>query len=312
MTSTATTSLLLGALLVASAACGSSSNGNTGGAGGTSEVGGAGGSDGGGGPGAGGSMKIFHPGVLVDRGLVARYYLDEAADGQMPTAALDAAPDPLDLPLTYLDDAEGEHMTYVEDAAGNRGLAFDAIERDDRASAPIDGTKVRDMIEGGMEVTFEVVAELEAVSPSVTRLLHIGFDTDHTLSFETASITRIAASVNDADAGMATVYHPDIGRAAFHMVVDLSQSVPEDRTKLYVDGGHYPNVQNVFAVQGVPLTIGDMRHLVIGNREIGGRTPQGVIYYAAIYNVALTDAEVAQNAELLLQDDDSPSATTAP
>ncbi len=249
----------------------------------------------------------FHPGVLVDRGVVVRYYLDEAADGQGPTAALDATTDPLDLPITYVNDVEGMHLTYTEDADGNRGLSFDAASRDDRASAPIDTTKVRAMVEGGTEVTYELVAALLDASSSGSRLLHIGFDEDHTLSLETNSVTRLCASVNDADAGQVSVFHPVLGRGVFHMVVDVTQSAPEDRARLYVNGANLPNVQNVFAAQGMPITIGDMRHLVIGNREIGERTPQGTIFYAAIYNVALDDAEVAQNAALLLLDDDTPT-----
>ena len=103
------------------------------------------------------------------------------------------------------------------------------------------------------------------------------------------------------------MYHPDLGRGVFHMVVDVTRAAPEDRARLYVNGARLPNVQNVFAAQGVPLTIGDTRHFVIGNREVGERTPQGTIFYAAIYNVALDDAEVAQNAALLLLDDDTPT-----
>ena len=302
---------IMGALCLAATACGGGSSTGTGGAGGdggTSSTGGGEAGAGGTGTGTGtGSMMTFHPGVLVDRGVVVRYYLDEAADGQTPTAALDATTDPLDLPITYVNDVDGMHLLYTEDAGGNRGLFFDAASRDDRASAPIDTTKVRTMVEGGTEVTYELVAALEDVDFSGSRLLHIGLDTDHTLSLETSSLTRIAASVNDTDAGKASVYHPDLGRGVFHMVVDVTQTAPEDRARLYVNGAHLPNVQNVFVAQGVPITIGDMRHLVIGNREVGGRSPQGTIFYAAIYNVALDDAEVVQNAALLLLDDDTPA-----
>ncbi len=90
------------------AACGGGSGGRdaTSGGGG-SGVGGVGGS-GVGGSGVGGSgvggndPPIFYDGTLVDVGLLARYFIDEAGQGQGPSQLIDAAADPLNLTLSYV------------------------------------------------------------------------------------------------------------------------------------------------------------------------------------------------------------------
>jgi hypothetical protein len=279
--------------------------------GGSGATGGQGGGTGGSGNAGGGTVTPQpHPGTLTDRGLVARYFLDEAASGQTVTTVVDAAPNPVDLTLVYVNDVDGEHLGYTEDANGNRGLAFDEASRDDRASVAIDGTKLHTMIDGGTTITFEVVAEVLDTNSSSSRLSHFGFDQDHTLSFETHVLTRLTGSVNDDTTGRVALYHPDVGRGVFHMVVDTAASGPAERTIIYVNGGAYPNLEGDAPVEGAPLDLMMDRHYVIGNREVGERSIQGAIYYSALYNVALTPIEVAQNAALLLIDDDAPSTPT--
>ncbi|RLB63491.1 MAG: hypothetical protein DRI90_06740 [Deltaproteobacteria bacterium] len=303
--------LCAGALLLA---CSTNDTTGAGGSGGTSGGGGQGGSAGTtatGGAGQGGA-PVFHPGVLVDDGLVARYYLDEAASGQDPTEVLDAAPEPLPLPLTYVNIGVDENMTYTEDSAGNRGLAFVAAGHDDRASVAIDGTKILASLHGGHTATYEVVANVLGVSSSISRLSHIGIESGHNLSLEANSLTRVLVSMNEHGVGGVPVDLPNIGRVVIHAVIDTSQTEPADRVRTYVNGGKLPIVVGTPPLLNEAIDLGLGRHYVIGNREIGERTIAGAIYYSAIYSTALTDEQVLQNVALLLVDDDTPTDDAPP
>lgn len=269
----------------------------------------------GGSGGAGGSQSSsttggappLHPGALVDEGLVVRYYLDEAASGTAPTHAVDAAPDPLDLLITYLDDTTSEqHVQYAEDAEGHRGLRFDAASHDGRASILIDATKLSSMLQGGTSVTFELVADIDDVDSSGSRLIHFGFDSDHTLSFETSRVTRLTLSINDDGGNSALLDHSAYGRAVYHGVVDTTLADAAERAIFYVNGSRVQAVTAEGVDPNEALNLQTMRHFVIGNREIGDRSIAGMIYYAAVYNVAFSPAEVLQNAQLLIVDDDTP------
>ena len=279
---------------------GGSTSGAPGGGGSTGEGGmtSAGGSS----VGAGGE-PLMNPGALVDDGLIARYFLDEATTGQ-PSEVIDHTTDPLDLALTW--DTTGEPAGYFEDPEGHRGIAFPAITRNDRASIAIDGTKIQTRLAGSATMTYELVADIQAVEPLGSRLCHIGFDTDHTLSLETNSITRLEMSVNHDLGGLGAVSLADLGRAVFHGVVDTREADPQERVRLYVNASRVPNLAPTPPDQNDTLVIDDGRHFVIGNREIGGRTIQGTIYYAAIYDAALTAEQVLFNTTLLLANDDTP------
>ncbi len=278
---------------------GAGGGGPSGGQGGTITTGGGGNSSGQGG------APDLHPGVLVDEELVVRYYLDEANSGQEPTEVVDAAADPLPLPLTYVNEGTDTFMTYTEDLNGNSGLAFAEWGRSDRASLAIDGTKISAMLHGGFTVTYEVVADVQGVIESTSRLLHIGVDTGHTLSLETHVLTRLGFEFNGSGRSSVPSYLPGLGRAVYHAVVDSTQVEPLDRLRIYVNGGRLPIITDIHVAQEA-LDLGIGRHFVIGNREIGGRTIEGVIYYAAVYAAALSEEQVLQNTALLLADDDTP------
>jgi len=291
----------LAALLVG---CGSDDTTGAGGAGGAGGQGGTTSTSGTGGQGAG---PALHPGVLVDDGLVARYYLDEAASGQEPTEVLDAAPDPLPLPLTYVNIGTDEFMAYTEDAGGNRGLMFTEVGHDDRASIAVDGTKISASLHAGQTVTYEVVADVQGMSTSGSRLLHIGEESGHALSLETDAATRMQFSLNEHYVGGVPVDLKSLGRAVFHSVVDTTQTEPADRVRIYVNGGRLPSVQGTPPDLDAAIDLGIGKHFVIGNREIGERTIEGTIFYAAVYSGPLTDEQIVQNVALLLVDDDTPA-----
>lgn len=302
-------------MLAALASCGDSASDD--GTGGSTTTGGAGGAAGGsggvlmGGGGAGGDgtgatggtigTGGSFMGMLTDRGLLTRYYMDEAASGQDPTELVDAAADPLNLPIAYTPE-----MEWAEEPTG-RGIAYSAAGLDGRASILVDGTKVFDGLHGSTTGTIEIVVDVLSVSGSTSRLSHIGLDSEggrFTLSTHIAG--RLFVTINGGGAGAFPVYLPTTGRVVLHAVLDTAVAEPADRAKVYVNGARLPQMGTSFAGQNELIDLTSSPHYAIGNRHIGGRTIEGGIYYAALYSVPLTDEEIFDAAGVLLLNDDAP------
>jgi hypothetical protein len=278
----------------------------------------------------GGSLPI-HPGKLVDDGLVARYYLDEAASGQQPGEALDAAPasalgDPVHLTIRYSNANEGgaggggepgtggmaPTVAYIEDDDGHRGLYFPAAEMPDVAYAALDGTKFTAALHSGTTATYEVVAEILDVSRFLSRLSHIGSGTGHTLSLETDSTSLIQFTLNDDHAHYAPTLLGQLGRAVYHAVLDIEATDPKHRVKFYVNGSRTLTLSpNENLDMDTSIDLGTGKYYCIGNRyqtenDGSGRSIQGTIYYSAIYKTPLTAEQVEHNTAVLLVSDDTP------
>ena len=240
-------------------------------------------------------------GPLSDDGLVARYYLDEAAMGTAPTLAFDAAEEPLDLTLDYADGT----MRYVEEF-GHRGLAFDDAGQDDGARVPIAGTKLAG-IEGATTLTIEVVLRLDDAVTSGSRIVHIG-QTDSgvaTLSARNPDELQVAWNgrvVRRWD------YSPYSGSAhVVHVVVDTATVNEASQFRLLVDGVELPPADIVDSIlTGEPASALQAASILgLGNRN-QDRAMQGVLFYAAIYGIALGDEVVATHVSALQDDDDTP------
>ncbi len=102
--------------------------------------------------------------------------------------------------------------------------------------------------------------------------------------------------------------HDALGRIVIHGVLDTTEPSPSDRVRLYIDGVD----QGAGTVDERPpdemstITIPNGMY-VLGNRNDNNASLGGHIYYCALYSTALTADEVAQNAAILLVDDDTPS-----
>lgn len=239
---------------------------------------------------------------LIDDGLIVRYYLDEASSGQGPTEVQDSAPSPLPLALTYTPELN------FTNAGGNRGLSWSETGVDARASVAVDSTKIHSALDGSKTGTIEVVIDVEEVTSSVSRISHIGRDQQSgrfTLASSNANV--LGFYFNDAFAASWDVAMPSLGRIVVHLVFDSTESNEANRARLYVDGVLVTSNGDGSA-PGLDATIdlGTGRHYVLGNREVGGRSFRGEMFYAAMYSTALSAADVAQNAEILSADDDSP------
>lgn len=213
--------------------------------------------------------------------------------------ALDAADEPLDLPLEYVE----ETMHYVTDL-GHRGLAFDQVGADDAARAPILNTKFEGL-EGATELTFEVVLRLVDGMSSGSRIIHIGRNDN--------SVVTLAASGSDE---LEARWNGDIVRhwdyAAYtgtthvvHLVIDTTAVNPDSRFRLLVDGSELDPIIESGITQGEPATVPADAIIALGNRH-QDRAFRGVLFYAAIYGIPISDDTIAEHVSALMASDDAP------
>ena len=268
----------------------------------TGGMGGVGGATGGGGTTTTGGSGPTHPGVLIDAGLVLRYYMDEATSGQMPTELIDAAPDPLNLPITYVSE-----MNYSQVKPGQTGITWDSAGLDGRPTAPVDGTKLIARLQTSKVATTELVLEILDITTSNSRLFYTGVGSNTgRLTVSTYNTGFLTLHVNDSQSAASFVDYTNMGRMVLHTVLDTTQVAPEDRARIYVNGGLLPSFDTTVPALDEVLNLMTGRDIAIGNREIGGRSIEGTIFYFALYDEALTAGQIEQNALLLLETDDSP------
>ena len=228
---------------------------------------------------------------------MARYFLDEAPAGSNPKLAVDAADEPFDLSLEYFG-----AMHYVSEL-GRRGLAFDQTGADDAARAAVAGTKFGGL-DGATELTFEVVLRVVDALSSSSRIIHVGVGDD--------SVVTLAAQPNALAVRWNTtsVRHCDytafIGTSqVVHLVGDMTALNEASRFRLLVGGVELAPVIDDTVPQGEPASLPKDAIIALGNRD-RDRTFRGVLFYAALYGVALSDDTIAQHVVALQESDDTP------
>lgn len=260
-------------------------------------------------------------GPLTTTGLVVRYFFDEAASGTTPTQAMDVGPTPaFDLDLTY-----GSALSYAE-VSGHRGLESTSDVGSHRAFKSIDNTsdKIRDAFQGVQKATIEIVIVLDAATNAVSRIFGISdrvSGTDGILMFEYDADATKTASTGGPGAftiswGGVRVRNREkiepVSRRVMHVVIDTTQADNANRVRFYTDGALDTTDMGAMlttVVQNSTLSIPSGSGLVAMNRghtTTWDRSFDGILFYAALYNVALNDAAIAQNATTLLADDDTP------
>jgi hypothetical protein len=236
---------------------------------------------------------------LVSANLVVRYFLDEAATGPGVTA-VDSAPNPLNLPVTF---ASGQ-PNYTSVATG-RGLEWTTGESNGFAGIAVDGTKVKMMLDGKQKGTIEVVARVNGTTGQIGRLVAIGTDSTSMLTLGTTSTNRLISRWNNS-AGTVE-WNANFGaiqRAVIHLVVDTTAMNSADRTRLYVDGVLQTASGGTQPPQDNTMNMGTGRWICLGNRETQGRSLDGILYYAAVYANALSTMDIAANVAILKAGDD--------
>lgn len=246
--------------------------------------------------------------VLVSRGLLTRYFIDEATDGTAPTVLEDAAPDPLDLTITY-----AENGAFV-DTDNNRGLRWTSITDTGKAQASlIEEGKVWVALDGSRTGTIEVVVDVDQFLGG-SRLSHLGENEDSgvfSLRLDDDGVTLVWNNEDPDDDGGEVVWDVDVlarDRTVMHVVFDTTLGNAADRVKLYLDGeaqtstGGAPPAQN----DTIVIVNNSSTEYTLANREADERSIAGTLFYTSMYSTALSQDEVAHNFAILNLSDDGP------
>lgn len=246
--------------------------------------------------GAGGEL------ALVERGVLARWFLDEAGGATTVTDAIAPFVD-----LTVQPNNTG--FPVLSGVAGVRGVTWDTAGTNGYVRTAVADTKL-ETIDGKRRATIEIVMSLSDVVDG-SRLVHYGAEAEGgRLSLRAIDMSTIELWVTYESRAFWTV---DLStpRLVVHAVYDSELAQPDDRAQLYV-GGTVVDTLSVEApiAQGLTIDVDSPNPVTfhIGNRDdstpSNGRSAKGTFHYVALYDVALTAAEVATNAALLAQRDD--------
>lgn len=236
--------------------------------------------------------------TLVDRGLVVRYFMDEADSGQLPTTLTDSAAAPLALPITY------GQMTFFE-TDGHRGLTWPASSSSGKAEIALGSTKLATDLATSSRVTIEVVADIKGagLAGSESRIAGMGGgNPDFALTAVDATDIRFFRPFGTV--GATWVNGNTRARMILHLVFDSTQADAAQRIELYQNGIKLVKTTSSPPGQNQTVGLGSNDQLVIGNRQTSDRSIAGTIFYVAFYNQALDSAEITNNAQRLLVNDD--------
>jgi hypothetical protein len=251
---------------------------------------------------------------LIDRGLLVRYFIDEAASGRAPAALQDAAlgpgptPQPLPLTITY-------GSAYFTEVDMHRGFWWPFVGSSARAATVITGTKI-EQLNGSKTGTIEVVVEIDDVSVNQSPISWIGVGTGpgrFSLTASTSVLARFdlygSGHLVNTFAGAWAINFATLNRCVLHVVLDTALADEGERVKLYVSGTPEMSfgTSHIPPIQDETIALGSSAY-VLGNIDYSnpGRSFQGTLFYAALYSEALTVNEIRNNAAVLQANDDTP------
>ena len=245
---------------------------------------------------------------LTDRGLLARYFVDEAASGTTPTQLEDASGvgTAVPLPITY-----GTNLSYAE-VGGNRGLNSANTTGAGRAEVTVGTTKLANL-NGITAAVFEYVVDGQGFNTSNSRVgvINNAAGSNPQLGLAASAAAEWKVFVNQSQVG---IYNIGTGRCVVHVVIDTTLATAADRVKVFKDGVLLAATSYVAPTQNATFSVGSTDYFVLLNRNNGtgtyDRALQGTIYYVALYTVAFTDAEVDDNVAILSADDDTGAGST--
>lgn len=236
------------------------------------------------------------PFVLMDNGLVIRYFMDEASTGQLPMDLVDSAADPLNIPITY------GQAVYVENA-GNRGLHWQNALGNGKAEVSLGSPKLASLREVST-TTMEIVVDVDGADAST--IGHVaglrGSNPDLILSARGDSELLLHRPYNALTATWVGVHEQE--RMVLHVVYDATLGDPERRVDLYKNGVLVDKTTSTPPPMGDSETLSTASEFIIGNQQDQTQSIAGTIYYVAVYDRALTPSEVSNNAQRLLANDD--------
>lgn len=247
---------------------------------------------------------------LVDTGLLVRFYIDEAPSGNGPTDVLDASGNGYDVPIQYA----AANFLYTE-VSGNRGLECDLEGAAVGCIKSINDTSdiLRDNLDGTQKATIETVFDPAVYSASGSRLLNVNPDNASAgiFTFRATGLTVNQFSWEDT---IRRTWDPlTSARQVVHIVINTTLATADDRVKVFVNGSDIGATVDSNMAQNDTLTLPASSLLNLwcrGDFATPSRAPEGILFYAAIYNTAFSQANVTNNFDILTVDDDTPPAIT--
>ena len=233
--------------------------------------------------------------------LLVRYWFDEAPSGQAAAQLIDDQASPLNLPIIY----DGANQTYKVVSTG-RGWESTTTGNGGRASTLADGTKVQTVLDGATSATIEIVLRVDALNSQASRLINIG-DGSESGYFTLSSVNVNTLYFYMFGETLRGQWDPgfDGTRAVFHLVYNSAEPTAGNRVRLYKNGVLQTKTGGIDPPLNETISIPNGKYFVMANRELCCRSIDGDIYYAAIYDGALTASEVSTNATALLANDDN-------
>ncbi len=241
-------------------------------------------------------------GPLVEDGVVARYFIDEAAEGSGPTQLRDGVAPALDLSIGY------GQMAFDEPAAGQRALLWTALGAAGGAVVTVAGSKLDTRLNDATAVTLELVVALSNAGEGkeLSRLSHIGppgADAPSDFTLALPALGAIELYWNGGARAGSWTFPPASGRRVIHLVLDTDTT---ERVGLYVDGQLATANGEMVAtpLEGERIELSNDATWALGNRPGGGHSFMGRMHYAAIYDIALSAQALEQNVGRLRGCDD--------
>lgn len=236
--------------------------------------------------------------ALVDRGLVVRYFIDEAATGGAVANLSDSAPQPLSVPITY-----GQTM-FVEDG-GHRGLRWPSSGGNGKVELALGGNKIGSRLASAQTVTIEVVVKVEDAgnSGSESQITGLrGNNPDFVLAAFGSSSLRFFRPFGTEGATWLSANTQQ--RMVLHLVFDTTRVNGIDRIELFRDGVKLTKDSGSAPGFNSTVSLGGSDEFMIGNSRNQSRSIAGTIFYVAYYDVALDPTEIGTNATRLVASDD--------
>lgn len=251
--------------------------------------------------------------LMGDDAVLVRYLLDEQASGALGLDVQDVGPAPaMDLAPFYSD---GAGQPYYVEVDGHRGLRWDDHGQSGRAQTAVAGTKLHSL-DGTTAVSFEFVLEVTSVFPTTEPFARLLVWQPDIVPYELDMGVLTSLGAGDEFAiDFRGSWQPGgglpmarwsmagyTGRVVVHMVID---TLAADPMRVFIDGDEIVAEILNLPAPGETIVVREEGFLVLGNRPANNVSFGGTVYYAAIYDRALTMPEVAHNATRLIVDDDA-------
>ena len=159
-------------------------------------------------------------------------------------------------------------------------------------------------LEGVTSLTFEAVVTIFESSGATSRIIHLGAGGGTgTASFGTRTADQMQLGWNNS-----VVREWDVSgfrgtRHVVHVIIDTTVPNEASRARLLVDGVEVPPATGATLDQDEAAEVQNNTILALGNRD-QDRSFEGILFYAAVYGVALDDDTVAEHVSRLMLSDD--------